>query len=105
MMNNFLKKAVQTGTAVCIVVLLAGQWALSTGPMAQLRQQGRTAAESGHVAEFTGYFVADFLLSMAIPLVFGVIGICVMATYMAFERMQKRQAESGVIVKHGEYRP
>lgn len=98
-----LKQAAQAATGIAVVALLAGQWALITGPVADIAEQGRTAAASGHVAEFAGIFGLNVLLTAGVPLVFGGIGICVMAAYLAFERMLERQAQAGVIVEHGEY--
>jgi hypothetical protein len=97
-----LKQAAQAATGIAVVALLAGQWALITGPMADMAEQGRTAAASGHVAEFAGIFGLNVLLTAGVPLVFGGIGICVMAAYLAFERMQERRAQGVVIIEHGE---
>lgn len=98
-----LKQVAQVATGIAVVALLAGQWALITGPMSDIAEQGHTAAANGHIAEFAGIFGLNVLLTAALPLVFGGIGICVLAAYLAFERMLERQAQAGVIVEHGEY--
>jgi len=99
-----LKQAAQAVTGIALVALLAGQWALITGPLADISEQGRTAAASGHLGEFAGFFGLNILLTTGLPLIFGGIGICVLAAYLAFERMQQRQAEGQavVIIEHGE---
>ncbi len=99
-----LKQAAQAVTGIALVALLAGQWALVTGPMESLADYGRTAADSGNLAEFAGVFGLNVLMMAGLPLVFGGIGICVLAAYLAFERMQQRHAEGQavVIVEKGE---
>lgn len=96
-----LKRAAQAATGIAVMALLAGQWALITEPVADIAEQGRTAAASGHVAEFAGIFGLNVLLTAGIPLVFGGIGLCVMAAYLAFERMQERQTQAVIIAQHG----
>ena len=98
-----LKQAAQAATGIAVVALLAGEWALITGPMSDIAEQGRTAAASGHVVQFAGIFGLNVLLTAALPLVFGGIGICVMAAYLAFERMLKRKAQAFGIVERGEH--
>ena len=97
-----LKHMAQAATGIAVTALLAGQWALVTGPVADIAEQGRVAAASGQVAKFAGIFGLNVLLTAGLPLVFGGIGICVMAAYLAFERMQERQAHGVVIIEREE---
>lgn len=97
----------QAATAIAFMVLIAGQWALVTGPLESLAEYGQTLAENGNMTEFFGFFVMKVLIDSALVLVFGGIGICVIASYLAFERMQQRQAEGQAIttIEHGEQIP
>lgn len=96
-----LKQAAQAVTGIALVALLAGQWALITGPLESLAGYGRTAAESGNLAEFFGVFGLNVLMMAGLPLVFGGIGLCVVAAYLVFERTQQRQALP-VVIENGE---
>lgn len=97
-----LKQAAQAVTGIALIALLAGQWALIVGPLASLSDYGRSAAEGGHMLEFFGAFGLNILMTAGLPLVFAGIGLCVMAAYLAFERMQQRQAQAAFIEHHGE---
>lgn len=88
----------QAATAIAILVLIAGQWALVTGPLESLAEYGQTLAVNGNLTEFFGFFVIKVLIDSALVLVFGGIGICVIAAYLAFERMQQRQVEGQAVV-------
>lgn len=96
------KQAAQAVTGIALIALLAGQWALIVGPLASLSDYGRQAAEGGHMLEFFGVFGLNILMTAGLPLVFAGIGLCVMAAYLAFERMQQRQAQAAFIEHQGE---
>ena len=96
-----LKQAAQAAMGIALLALVAGQWALITGPIETIAQQAENAATNGNTPEFFGIFALKILLEIALPLVFGAIAWCVMAAYLAFERMQQRQALP-VIIEHGE---
>lgn len=101
MKKQTLKQAAQAVTGLALIALLAGQWALIVGPLASLSDYGRSAGEAGHMLEFFGVFGLNILMTAGLPLVFAGIGLCVMAAYLAFERMQHRQALA-VIEHEGE---
>ena len=102
MKKQTLKQAAQAVTGIALVALLAGQWALVAGPLASLSDYGRSAAEGGHMLEFFGVFGLNVLMMAGLPLVFAGIGLCVMAAYLTFERMQQRQAQAGAFIDHKE---
>jgi hypothetical protein len=52
--------------------------------------------------EFFGVFGLNVLMMAGLPLVFAGIGLCVMAAYLTFERMQQRQAQAGAFIDHRE---
>ncbi len=92
-----LKQAAQAATAIAFMVLIASQWALFDGPLAGLTEYGHTLAVPGHAPEFFGFILVKIVIEAAVMLVFGGIGICIVAAYLAFERMQQRQALPAVI--------
>lgn len=102
MKKSTIKQMAQAVTGIALIALLAGQWALITGPLASLADYGRSAAEGGHMAEFFGVFGLNILMTAGLPLVFGGIGICILAAYLAFERMQQRQALPVAIIESRE---
>jgi hypothetical protein len=75
-----------------IAALMAGHWVLMTGSVAALDQQARLAAQNSNILEFAAYAGLHFLLMIGMPLVFGAVGICVLAAYHAFTKMQSRQS-------------
>lgn len=85
------KKSAQAATGIAIIALLAGQWALITGPLDELAEQGREAIEVSNMTDFAIYAGLHTLATAAMPLIFGAIGICVIATYEVFNRMQNNR--------------
>lgn len=88
-----LKQAAKAATGVALVVLLAGQWALVTGPVEALGKLGVQAAEQSNVAGVATYGGLHLLMLIGLPLVYGAIALCVVAAYMAFNKMESRQPE------------
>jgi hypothetical protein len=93
MKNITSKQVAKTATGVALVVLLAGQWALVTGPLNALDELGQQAAKQSNIADVATYGGLHLLMLIGLPLVFGAIALCVVAAYMAFSKMESRQAE------------
>lgn len=91
MKTTTLSRIAKTATGIALVALLAGQWALITGPVNTLGEQGRVAAEHSNIVEFATYAGLHLLMLIGLPLVTGAIALCVMAAYLAFTRMETRQ--------------
>jgi hypothetical protein len=87
------KQVAKTATGVALVVLLAGQWALVTGPLNALDELGQQAAKQSNIVDVATYGGLHLLMLIGLPLVFGAIALCVVAAYMAFSKMESRQAE------------
>ena len=101
-----LKHAAKAAMGIALLALVAGQWALFTGPLETIAQQGEVAAANGNTGEFFGIFIFNILIGIALPLVFGCISWCVMAAYLAFERTLHNQAQTAVaMLKNGEQMP
>jgi len=88
--KDFLNLTAKTATGVALVVLLAGSWALITGPVAAVGDMGKVAAEHANIGEFAGYAGLHLLMLIILPLIFGAIGICVLAAFSAFVNMLNR---------------
>lgn len=51
-MKNPLRLAAKVATAIALSALIAGQWALLTGPFKALREQAGEAAKNSHFGDF-----------------------------------------------------
>lgn len=83
-----LNHVAKAATGVALAALVAGQWALITGPVEALGEQGRIAAEHANFGDFATYAGLHLLMLIGLPLVFGAIAFCVLAAYTAFARME-----------------
>lgn len=97
MKKNLLNLAAMAATGTALLVLLAGQWMLTTGPEAALGDAARAAAKQGNMGEFATYAGLQFLMTAGIPLIVGGICICVLLAYHAFTRMQNSSLMIGHI--------
>lgn len=91
MKSTTLNHIAKTATGVVLAALVAGMWALITGPVEALGEQGSIAAEHANFGDFVTYAGLHLLMLIGLPLVFGAIAICVLAAYLAFTRMENRQ--------------
>ncbi len=81
-----LHKAAKAGTGIAIAVLIAGQWALITGPLQAIRDQGAAAAAQHQYLEFFGLMALQILALAGLPLITGGIVLCVLVAYEAYRR-------------------
>lgn len=91
MKNTTLNHIAKAATGVALAALVAGMWALMTGPVEALGEQGSMAAEHANFGDFFIYAGLHLLMLISLPLVFGAIAFCVLAAYSAFTRMESRQ--------------
>lgn len=98
MKKSTLNRVAKGAMGVALLTLIASVYTLSAGPLRFLTERGQEAAAHADLSGFAMYAGLGFLAQVALPLIFGGIAICVMAAYLAFEKMQAREAESCELV-------
>lgn len=87
------KRAAKAVMGVCIAALLAGQWALVSGPVSQLGRSGLDAAAHSDGAGVAMYGGLHLLLLAGLPLVNGLIGLCLLVVYNAWSKAVAERAD------------
>ena len=80
------KRTAKIVMGVGIAVLLAGQWALVSGPVSRLGQSGLDAAAHSDGLGVAMYGGLHLLLLAGLPLISGFVGLCVLAVYSAYSQ-------------------
>lgn len=94
-------RTAQILTGFALVALIIAQWAIFAGPLDTLDEQAQMAGNIGDTAKFAGYAGLHTLVMIAMPLMFGAIGLCVIAVYETYKRLNERQARL-VTIEHKE---